>query len=190
MNNKTTPGFQGQRMISGMVKFDMDKQKFTNFTGPDHAGRAEGGLSFLPVSDAGMLVYFGGVMDPPRNGTVVGSPMSTIWMFNIATYQWYSQNASGTIPDMRRRFCVGATWAQDRNSFSIYMYGGLGIGPDDMGFDDVYILSIPSFRWVKFWPTEQTTTRPRHSMTCNVVDSGQVNGISITARVCLTCSRC
>ena len=32
-------------------------------------GRAEGQMVFLPVSDGGLLVYFGGVEDTYRNGS-------------------------------------------------------------------------------------------------------------------------
>lgn len=33
-------------------------------------------MLYLPASDQGLLIYFGGILDPYRNGTVVGSAMS------------------------------------------------------------------------------------------------------------------
>lgn len=38
-----------------------------------------------------------------------------------------------------------ATWAQDQSSYNVYLYGGASMPPFTVGFDDVYILSIPSF---------------------------------------------
>lgn len=39
------------------------------------------------------------------------------------------------------------------------------------GFDDVYILSLPSFKWVKYWEGDDGG-RPHHSLTCNVIHGG------------------
>jgi len=63
--------------------------------------------------------------------------------------------------------------------------------PLTVGFDDVYILSIPSFtyvrtsshrfslqltfhRWIKWYPTAPGTSYPHHTLTCNVVDGAQM----------------
>ena len=52
-----------------------------------------------------------------------------------------------------------------------YLYGGAGFPPNASGYDDVYVLSLPSFTWVKLWPTDgnYTGSSPHHSLTCNVV---------------------
>jgi hypothetical protein len=48
--------------------------------------------------------------------------------------------------------------------------------PDTAGFDDVYTLSIPSFQWVKMYPTDGNLTGPyvHHSLSCNVIDNAQM----------------
>lgn len=48
--------------------------------------------------------------------------------------------------------------------------------PDTSGFDDVYILSIPSFEWIKMHPTDGNLTGeyPHHSLSCNMVDNAQM----------------
>lgn len=53
------------------------------------------------------------------------------------------------------------------------MYGGLGFGSNSSGYDDVYILSLPSFQWVKWWEGSNPPN-PHHSLTCNIVNSGQM----------------
>jgi len=76
-------------------------------------------MIFIPASDAGMLVYFGGISTPYGNDTMVGMPMTTIFIYDIAGGKWYNQTASGDVPEMRRRFCAGATWAQDQSSYNM-----------------------------------------------------------------------
>ncbi|KAK5013024.1 hypothetical protein LTR39_003853 [Cryomyces antarcticus] len=147
---------------------------FTNNSGPDTTGRAEGVMVYLPASERGLLVYFGGILDPYKNGTTVGSAMSTIYIFDIVSNSWYTQTASGDIPQMRRRFCAGATWAEDQSSYNIYLYGGFGMPPNTTGFDDVYILTIPSFTWIKWYPTKPGPGRPHGDLSCNVIDRDQM----------------
>lgn len=62
----------------------------------------------------------------------------------------YLQNTTGDIPPARSDFCSVVATAKDRSSFNIYIYGGYG-GSDrtERPSDEVYILSVPSFTWVK-----------------------------------------
>ncbi|PLB51632.1 hypothetical protein P170DRAFT_422622 [Aspergillus steynii IBT 23096] len=159
--------------LSHLLQYDMLKNTWTNSSGPDSVGRAEGVMLYVPASDTGMLVYFGGVTTPSENGTVRGQPMDEILLYDIANSKWYTQKATGQVPEQRRRFCAGVTWAEDRSSYNIYLYGGLGV-PQGLGFDDIYILSIPSFRWIKWYPLSPGKGFPHHSMSCDVVDGTQM----------------
>jgi hypothetical protein len=119
-SNATTPGYTGDPIaVSNLVKYNMDTNVWTTSTGPDPTPRAEGVMVYLPASDGGLLVYFGGISQPYGNSTTVGVPMSTIFIYDIASSKWYNQTASGDVPDMRRRFCAGATWASDRSSYNM-----------------------------------------------------------------------
>lgn len=55
-----------------------------------------------------------------------------------------------------------------------YLYGGLGFGANATGFDDVYILSLPSFQWIRWWEGSGDNPNPHNSLTCNVVNKGQM----------------
>ncbi|QPC78098.1 hypothetical protein HYE68_008850 [Fusarium pseudograminearum] len=134
--------------------------------------RAEGVMTFIPASDRGMLVYFGGLQDPGDNGTMVPQPMDQIFLYDIISNKWHVQDANGTIPEYRTRFCAGAVWAKDRSSYNIYLNAGIGL--DGYGFDDVYILSLPSFEWIKTYPLDHNGTGeyPSHSLSCDVVNEG------------------
>ncbi|KAF9872743.1 hypothetical protein CkaCkLH20_09922 [Colletotrichum karsti] len=156
---------------NGLVKYTMDSNSWSNNTGPDSVRRAEGSLHYIPAGSGGMLVYFGGLQDPGNNGTMQGQPMDTIFLYDILSSRWYTQTATGQIPEMRRRFCAGATWAEDQSSYNIYMYGGATVpGVLGAGYDDVYVLSLPTFTWVKQYPaTNGTGSNPHHSLSCNIV---------------------
>lgn len=53
-----------------------------------------------------------------------------------------------------------------------YIYGGLPpYDTEGFGFNDVWILSIPSFTWT-LWYNE--TINAHHSLSCNVVNEGQM----------------
>ncbi|KAH0845881.1 hypothetical protein FOPE_11663 [Fonsecaea pedrosoi] len=75
---------------------------------------------------------------------------------------------------MRRKFCGGATWADDQSSYNIYLYGGFGFGENTTGFDDVYILTMPTFEWIKWYPDSPGPGSPHGMLTCNVIDRGQM----------------
>ncbi|KAF2142656.1 uncharacterized protein K452DRAFT_318239 [Aplosporella prunicola CBS 121167] len=175
LSSQTVPGWEGNPVLtSNLLSYDMIADRWINATGPDdNIGRAEGTMVFLPASDGGLLIYFGGVQDPNRNGTIEGANMSTIHIYDIASTKWYTQQASGDIPDDRRKFCGGATWAQDKSSYNIYIYGGQGI-TNTTGFDDVYILSIPSFIWIKWYPTQPGPGNPHGISSCNVINNAQM----------------
>lgn len=123
MSNASIPEFGGDRVATtGLLRYTMDSNSWTNSSGPDDIPRAEGVMVYLPISDRGMLAYFGGVsMTPNAVGSpeMVGLPMSDIFLYDIAGGQWYNQTASGDVPEVRRRFCAGVTWAPDRSSFNM-----------------------------------------------------------------------
>lgn len=97
----------------------MDTGVWTNNTGPDNVPKAEGVMVYVPASDNGLLIYFGGIIAPFNNATMVESPMSTIYVYDIASARWYTQTATGDVPLSRRRFCAGATWAADQSSYNM-----------------------------------------------------------------------
>lgn len=70
-----------------------------------------------------------------------------------------------------------------------YIYGGASPPPSTSGYDDVYILTIPTFTWIKIYPntTNATGQFPHHSLSCNVVNQGQMLIIGGTFPLSSTC---
>lgn len=75
----------------------------------------------------------------------------------------YQQNTTGDIPPQLTLFCSVVAEAEDRSSFNIYIYGGYdGINATEIPSDDVYVLSIPSFTWIKVYSGQPTHGRTGH----------------------------
>jgi hypothetical protein len=54
------------------------------------------------------------------------------------------------------------------------LYGGYGFG-ETAAFDDAYILSLPSFTWIKSFPTDNSTGKyPHGGCSANVVNRDQM----------------
>ncbi|EKJ70717.1 hypothetical protein NXS19_011706 [Fusarium pseudograminearum] len=176
MNNATVAdwGDAPQVPTSYLVRYEMDTNSWSNDTGPDDIGRAEGVMVHIPAGDGGMLVYLGGIRATDDGGWE-GQPMEQIILYDVLSGKSYFQNATGDVPEPRRRFCAGATWVEDQSSYNIYLYGGAGQEEGSAGFDDIYILTLPTFEWIKMYPNENGTgSYPHHSMTCNVVNEAQM----------------
>jgi len=76
--------------------------------------------------------------------------MTNVSVYDIANNVWYEQPTSGTFPGALAQGCTVLASAQDGSSHNIYWYGGFdGIDPSKPYSDDVWILSVPSFMWMK-----------------------------------------
>lgn len=96
----------------------MDTNSWSNDTGPDDIGRAEGVMVHIPAGDGGMLVYLGGIRATDDGGWE-GQPMEQIILYDVLSGKSYFQNATGDVPEPRRRFCAGATWVEDQSSYNM-----------------------------------------------------------------------
>lgn len=78
-SNQTDSSWTGPQVATAdLVRFDYTTGTLSNNSGPnDNIGRAEGQMVYLPVSDNGLLVYFGGVEDGIQNGST--TPVSCIF---------------------------------------------------------------------------------------------------------------
>ena len=77
--------------------------------------------------------------------------MQSVSVYDIAKKVWYEQVTSGTVPPQLAEGCTVVASAEDGSSHNIYWYGGFdGLNESDSYSDDVWILSVPSFMWMKF----------------------------------------
>jgi hypothetical protein len=96
--------------------------------------------------------------------------MNVIDVFDIASSTWYKQATSGATPDIRVNPCAVAASAPDGSSTQVYMYGGQNLVPfgQQTQYDDMWILTIPSFTWIKVDTTNQAVPYGRSGHTCNL----------------------
>lgn len=119
ISNKTMRGWIGPpTMSSNFYRYDYEANKLNPVNPPDKLGRAEGGITWIPAGDNGLLVYLGGMVDP-GNGTKMPQPLDKILIYDPQTNGWFKQTATGEIPQHRAQFCMDAAWAPDRSSYNM-----------------------------------------------------------------------
>ena len=165
-------------MVEGLVTFDEGSATFKNSsTSQMNADGtvAEGYLALIEsLGSQGVLITFGGFKDIAgspsdlENSNLADpsfqSPLANVSVYDIETGTWYQQATTGEIPPWRYMGCSVTVSALDHSSHSIYVFGGWG---NSFGGSDgnVYVLSIPSFRWIR--ANEDSPRRSRHS--CNLL---------------------
>lgn len=155
---------------------------------------------FGSIGAMGVLVALGGQIQPsltsPFANTSSGSLVSrankrllshltlhqidfnTVDIFDIDSYLqtpenngiWYSQNTTGNIPEPRVDFCTVAISSADNSSHHIYLYGGWN-PITGKAYDDVTVLTLPSFNWTNVWPLGES---PRWGHNCHVAGKRQM----------------
>ena len=140
----------------------------------DQAGfteRADGVLVYVPgFGKEGILLGLAG----GTNATY--TELNVIDVYDIANSTWYKQATAGTAPSIRVDPCAVAASAADGSSTNIYMFGGQNLTPygDQEQYDDMWILTVPSFTWIKVDQTNQSVPAPRAGHTCNIWDGQMI----------------
>ena len=134
--------------------------------------RADGALVFVPGwGESGVLLGLAG----GTNDTFTPD-LRTLDVYDIATSEWYHQETSGEAPGVRVNLCAVTASAEDASSFQVYVFGGQNLIPfgKQVQYNDMYILSIPSFTWHKVDQGGQDhVPSPRAGHTCTMRD-GQI----------------
>ncbi|KAF8473258.1 hypothetical protein BDZ91DRAFT_830892 [Kalaharituber pfeilii] len=161
--------------------------------------RAGASMVFLPVGKQGMLAVLGGVniYDPiwltqlrfnqanitteeyKKQEEASLKFLETINLYDVENNTWYAQKATGDIPDRPISVaCVVVASAEDNSSHNIYLYGGHGgISDQDETNPSFYVLSLPSFTWIKVLdPTQgrHFTVTPRSLHQCHRIQPDQM----------------
>ncbi|KAH9814256.1 kelch repeat-containing protein [Teratosphaeria destructans] len=133
--------------------------------------RADGLLVHVPgFGDQGILLALAG----GTNETF--TQMNEIDVYDIANSTWYKQSTSGSTPNMRVNPCAVAASAPDGSSTNIYMFGGQNLIPYDnqTEYNDMWILTLPSFTWIEVDQGNQSVPYGRSGHTCNIWDAQMV----------------
>lgn len=94
---------------------------------------------------------------------MVSLPFLPFLARDLTTGTRFLQNTTGDIPPQLTLFCSTVAVASDKSSYNIYIYGGYdGISPLHTPSDDVYVLSLPSFTWIKVYSGRSSHGRSGH----------------------------
>ena len=165
-------------MDQGLLSFEEGSLTFSNYStsGLNEYGTAAAGfMAFIEsIGSHGVLVAFGGISNIPGQPMNVTDDydssvqwnLSTVSLYDIGGQAWYQQTTTGDVPRWRYSGCAIVVSAPDQSSHSIYVFGGWGntFGGSD---GDVYVLSIPSFRWIRV--NQESTQRSMHH--CSLIGS-------------------
>ncbi|KAF2093704.1 hypothetical protein NA57DRAFT_61407 [Rhizodiscina lignyota] len=93
-------------------------------------------------------------------------------------------NATGDTPRPRTDFCPVSAPAPDNSSYNIYLYGGQNPLTNEI-YDEAFVLSIPSFIWIKLFVGQS----PRYAHTCHFLGNRQMLtvGGSLSTNLTGTC---
>lgn len=78
--------------------------------------------------------------------------LAQVSVYDIESKTWYPVTASGDIPGDRVGFCAVVSASPNHSTYQVTIFGGwhLGLGHGArFGYDDIYVLNVPSFRWIK-----------------------------------------
>ncbi|KAF3906911.1 hypothetical protein AA313_de0202495 [Arthrobotrys entomopaga] len=186
-----TGDLMAPRFLDGLLEFDFETEAVRNIStlGLGSRARSYSQMVYIPEygntnnvtgKKGGVLVVIGGEQKSSQiidvNGNRRGDPvaMSDIALYDIATESWFVQQASphaNEFPRTRTDHCVVVRSAPDGSSQNIYVYGGIywDTKHNATYLDDVWILTLPSFQWIKIYEGES----PRYGHTCHIAPEGR-----------------
>ncbi|KKZ68521.1 hypothetical protein EMCG_05805 [[Emmonsia] crescens] len=154
--------------ITGTLVFnatDSANLQWTNVTKVEGDGAVEaarianGGMDYVRLGKNGILVAFGGYDSSKKSTNQTRTSldlraMDKIGVYDIDSSTWYFDRyeveATGDIPRARTAFCTAVSSAPDDSSFQVHMYGGRSrTWENATAFNDLYVLTLPSFRWIR-----------------------------------------
>jgi len=162
----TMPGFSNSEVKSASPAGS--DGAYRNITASSSGGfpeRADGVLIYVPgYSDDGIIVDLAGGTNQSF------TQLNVIDVYDIASSTWYKQATEGTYPSVRVNPCAVAASSADGSSTQIYMYGGQNLIPygSQTQYDDMWILTIPSFTWIKVDQGGQSVPPGRAGHMCEI----------------------
>ncbi|KAF8457134.1 hypothetical protein BGX38DRAFT_1265885 [Terfezia claveryi] len=179
------PGYE--YLGDSFLNFDSSSATLTNKTystaGASSLGSIGlGNLVYIPMGKAGILVFIGGAQGPSGAWVPTGSisgvqlrDMNKVWIHDISSNRWYEQDttlASGLTqgPAGRISACAVVVPAQDKTSWSVFVFGGGDLDPNGSVYGDTWVLSLPSFTWIQV----DTKGDARFEHTCHLTKGNQM----------------
>nr|POE93447.1 kelch repeat-containing protein [Quercus suber] len=146
--------------------------------------RADGLLIYIPgFGDQGILLALAGGTNESY------TQMNNVDVYDIAESTWYKQSTSGPMPDVRVNPCAVTAAAPDGSSYQIHLWGGQALLPygNQTQYNDMWILSLPSFTWILVDQSGQAVPYGRSGHSCSVWDGQMISVGGYVGDAQLTC---
>ncbi|RPA71540.1 hypothetical protein BJ508DRAFT_89800 [Ascobolus immersus RN42] len=173
-DNSTTAGMNSRVYENRLIQFDMKAKRFEYFEIPKELGhymyegtklligerKVGAGMVWVPYGEEGILVVLGGARCfDDFCGERDYHPLYIVPVFDIASKKWFAPGAiSGRTdlsaqlwdwPAQRADFCMLRVSSFDEKVHAIYVWGG--IAKDNVYRDDVWVLLLPMFLWIRVY---------------------------------------
>jgi len=102
--------------------------------------------------------------------------MNVIDVYDLGTKKWTKQATDGPSPKYRVNPCAVVASAPDGSSHNVYFFGGQNLVPymEQLQYDDMHILTVPAFKWIKVDMGGQNVPPARAGHSCDIVGSQMI----------------
>jgi len=102
--------------------------------------------------------------------------MNMVDVYDLSSKEWTKQSTDGPTPLYRVNPCAAVASASDGSSHNVYFFGGQNLVPyaRQKQYDDMWILTIPAFKWIQVDQKDQSVPPARAGHTCDIVGSQMV----------------
>ncbi|KAL8839985.1 MAG: hypothetical protein Q9170_001527 [Blastenia crenularia] len=172
--------------LPGLLNLKMSTRTFTNSSAGGFNRKQDavlGRMQYVPsFGPNGLFMTMGGSRVPDDGNNLIS--FTNIWVYDAVTDTWFNQTATGNVPEARKEFCIAGVNSTN-GTYEIFMYGGESgnLGPDAVPYDEIFILTLPAFRWIK---VDYPPLHPRHGHSCNAVGGSQIisiGGVDSNSRI-------
>jgi hypothetical protein len=186
-----TPNSEDLVPIPGIVSYSSVDNTWKNESTAGYSAFGTaifGQMQYVPTYGAeGVLLVMGGSTSNAVSWLDRGSnyiSFQKVNIYDLANRSWHTQTASGTIPDIRERFCSVGTRG-DNGTYEVFIFGGhvasasgayLTSDTDaqklgNTALDEVLVLSLPGFVWTR---ANYTAAMSRVNHACNIAGNRQM----------------
>ncbi|KUJ18536.1 uncharacterized protein LY89DRAFT_732095 [Mollisia scopiformis] len=154
------------KFLEGMLLLDTNTfpPTLTNISVPNYIGpRMNGAMVHIPVGEQGIIVQIGGqtttsptpfgvpIVNANEYNSMINNTMVDI--YDVQTGYWFQQATFGIpdIPYARSDICTVVVVAPDNSSYNIFMIGGVQAYTSVIPFEEMWVLTMPTFQWVKVY---------------------------------------
>ncbi|KAH0432818.1 kelch repeat protein [Colletotrichum camelliae] len=110
-----------------------------------------GSMEAVPFGPEGLLLVLGGRQAIPSvlyENDWKWMDFSQVSIYDPKAGKWHTQHTTGSPPTRREKFCTVGVDGPD-NTYDIFIYGGSTSDNDDDISDEVYVLTLPGFKYFK-----------------------------------------